>query len=267
MVCYLRKTTYFYLIQQLSTYHRLKNLILLITFLLSSVLAAQERRELYGRVTADEGGQPIPGIYIINTVSGVETKSAADGTFRIDARPGDVLVVYSTATVVREFKVNPGFFEDRPFIMSVSFKPYELEEVVISKDLNLSAEALGIVPKGQKVYTPAERKLYTASCGGIGSIVGLDQIINAISGRTAMLKKARETEIKEFLIEKIGNIVSEQELIEDYKIPGELVRGFVFYIVEDNDFGTAVSQKNNSLARFLLTGLSQKYLKLLAHGE
>jgi hypothetical protein len=42
----------------------------------------------------------------------------------------------------------------------------------------------GIISYGQKkVYTPAERKLYTATSGGI------DGLLNTISGRKAMLKK------------------------------------------------------------------------------
>jgi hypothetical protein len=35
-----------------------------------------------------------------------------------------------------------------------------------------------------KKYTPAERKLYTATSGG-----GIDGLLNTISGRKAMLKK------------------------------------------------------------------------------
>jgi hypothetical protein len=48
----------------------------------------------------------------------------------------------------------------------------------------ITAESLGIIPYGQKKYTPAERKLYTATSGG-----GIDGLLNTISGRKAMLKK------------------------------------------------------------------------------
>jgi hypothetical protein len=41
----------------------------------------------------------------------------------------------------------------------------DLKEVVIDENSQISAENLGIIPYGQKKYSPAERKLYTARSG------------------------------------------------------------------------------------------------------
>ena len=66
---------------------------------------------------------------------------------------------------------------------------------------------MGIISPFTKHYTPAQRKLYTATSGG--GIVPVDPILNWLSGRTAMLKKEVEVEKKETLMDKIeGNKIS-----------------------------------------------------------
>jgi hypothetical protein len=57
-------------------------------------------------------------------------------------------------------------------------------KVVIDENSQISAENLGIIPYGQKKYSPAERKLYTARSGL------LDPALNWITGRKAMLKRS-----------------------------------------------------------------------------
>ena len=83
----------------------------------------------------------------------------------------------------------------RENLLFVKLEPLlnNLEEITVIEYKNINAVALGIVPAGQKTYTPAERKLYTATGGGnrygLSTAVSLDGIINGISGRTKMLKK------------------------------------------------------------------------------
>jgi hypothetical protein len=54
-----------------------------------------------------------------------------------------------------------------------------------------------IIPYGQKKYSPAERKLYTARSGL------LDPALNWITGRKAMLKKEVIVEYKEQMLIKL----------------------------------------------------------------
>lgn len=233
----------------------MKNSLLYILFCLPLLAFAQERKNLNGRVVSD--GTGISGIFIINKNTGTEKKSDAQGNFAIEAKDGDVITAYSTKTEVRDFVVSEKSFEENPYIISVITKAYELEEVVVEK--KVTSESLGIVPKGQKQYTPAERKLFGATSG-----FGIDIILNALSGRTKMLKRALETEKKEMLMEKIGYVCTEDEIKTEYKIPEEYVQGFVYYIVEDKEFAEAVKAGNDTMARFLMTGLATKYLKIIA---
>ena len=233
----------------------MRNSLLYLLVCLPLLAFAQERKSLNGRVVADGAG--IGGIFIINKSTGDEKKSDAQGNFTIEAKDGDVITAYSSKTEVRDFSISERSFQENPYIISVNTQAYELEEVVVEK--KVTSESLGLVPEGQKQYTPAERKLYGATSG-----FGIDVILNALSGRTKMLKRAVETEKKEMLMEKIGYVCTEDDIKTEYKIPEEYVQGFVYYIVEDKEFANAVRQGNDTMARFLMTGLATKYLKIIA---
>lgn len=234
----------------------MKNILFFILLLISITTFAQERKTLYGRVVSDMENTGIPNVFVINKTTGTETKTDVRGNFHIPAKAGDKLAVYSTNTGVRDFAVPQNAFAENPFIVSVSVKAYELNEVVIEKD-TITSESLGLASPDQKRLTPAERKLYTAQSG-------VDGLINAISGRTKMLKRAVETEKKEKLLEQIDYIYTEEEIITELKIPAEYVGGFLYYIVEDSKFAAAIKAKNYSMAKFIGAGLSKDYLKLIA---
>ena len=67
---------------------------------------------------------------------------------------------------------------------------------------------------------------------------------------------------KEILKEKIENTYSEEELINEFHIPREYVRGFIFYIIEDNNFVAALNE-NSTKTDLLLVELSVKYLEMI----
>ena len=85
-----------------------------------------------------------------------------------------------------------------------------LDEVKINEYKDINAVSLGIISSKTKHYTPAERKLKTASDSdaqiGTNTSIGLDPILNWMSGRTTMLKKEVEVEKKELMLTKIQNL-------------------------------------------------------------
>jgi len=244
----------------------MKHLFYILLFI-SLTAFSQERKPLQGKIVAGE--LVVSGVFVINKATGIEAKTDNNGAFCVDAKPGDRLAVYSTNITAREFAVNTETFLEVPYVMEVAINAYELKEVVIN---DITSEKLGIVPKGQKQYTPAERRLKTASdlnpTVGVGTMAGVsistDAIINAISGRTKMLKKALATENKEFAMERIDNIYTKEQIVTDLKIPSEYVNGFLFYAVEDTAFTTALKAKNNELAKLKLMVLAEQYKKLIA---
>ena len=221
-------------------------------FLLSIQTIAQENQKLFGKVVTY--GDAVPGVYIINKRTGAETITDNNGLFSLEVKTGDELAVYSTKIITRNFTVNKEWFEDTPFIISVDQQVYELEEVVIEHQV--TSESLGLVPRGQKRYTPAERRVYTATTGL------LDPLINLITGRTKMLKKALETEKQELLIQEVNGMFTDAE-IKELNIPEEYVKGFIFYIVEDRDFAAAVKNGDDGLVKYYITELAKKYIQII----
>lgn len=241
----------------------MKNKLLYIVFLfIGFIVSAQGVQTLRGKVVADKNG--VANVFVINKSTGIEVKTDNNGFFTMVAKPGDKITAYSTQIIVRDFMLNAESFKQSPYVISVNYNGYELDELVIDKYKNLNAESMGIVPKGQKRYTVAERRLYCASAMTVGTIIGIDPIINAISGRTAMLRRAYDTEKKEGVIGSIQMVYSDEELMTNYKIPKEYVKGFVYYISEDADMKRGIKEKNKTYTDFLLMTLSKDYLKLLA---
>lgn len=243
----------------------MNKLLYIVILLLTLPAVCQERQNLLGRIIAGPNG--VPDVFVINKTAGQEVKTDDKGYFTIKAKSGDGLILYNSRIIVREFTLNQDSFKTSPLVISVNYGPQELDEVVINKYGKINSEALGIVPKGQKRYTVAERRLYNASAMTVGTVVGLDPLINAISGRTRMLKKAYEIEKLESSLNLMGGLYNEDEIMENYKIPEQYVKGFMYYAIENKEFAGAIKGRNKTLANFLLTDLAEKYLKLIANDK
>ena len=222
--------------------------------------AAQERTALSGKVTSVS--EELEGIYVINKNTEESAVTTAGGYFTIVAQSNDTLIFSAIQFEARQVVLAEADFAADIFLVSLESAIHQLEEVRIVDYRHINAESLGLVPKGQKQYTHAEKKLATASSGKMNPM-GLDPIINSISGRTAMLKAAAATAKKEEIIEKISYIYSEDDIVASLSIPAEYVKGFLFYVAEHEHLAKAIEQNNNTLAKFLLDGLALKYLELL----
>ncbi|MFL9845709.1 hypothetical protein [Flavobacterium rhizosphaerae] len=217
----------------------------------SYTVTAQERAQLEGRVLGDNG--PVNDVYVINNVTGQETKTDNGGNFTIEAKSGDKLAVYGNKTRVRQFVISETSFTEKPFLVSVEESAYELQEVVVEGQA-VTSESLGLVPENQKQYTPAEKRMFTATS------MPFDALINAISGRTKMLKKALETSRKAEMISTLNGLFTENEIAK-FDIPKEYIDGFLFYIVEDAQFADAVQSNNEELMKFHMHSLAEKFIK------
>lgn len=149
-------------------------------------------------------------------------------------------------------------------------KSIELKEVVVTKRPEISAISLGISQKEIKPYTTAEKKLKTAGdfkpihlLGLLGGSLEVDPILNAISGRTAMLKKELEIEKKELLLKQLNDMYDENYFVNRLKIPLEHIKGFGYYIIENEKFTTALKSKNKAMTKFLMGELAVKYNEMI----
>jgi len=223
----------------------------LLFLLLTAFGYGQGRTDFKGRVNT--GSAAAGGVFIINKTTGAEVKSDATGLFTIPAKAGDQIVVYSNYTEVRQFTLTAAALAANPYDMEVTAKATELEEVVIT---DMNPENMGLVPKGQKQYTVAERRLMQAKSG-----MGLELLINALSGRLKMLKQNAQTERKVALMESLDGLFTDEELT-GFGLPRETARGFLYYAVEDPRIADAIKDNNESLVKLLLMEISQSYLKL-----
>ena len=223
---------------------------------------------LKGRLTADFS--VLEGVYVINTKTEKASITDQEGHFKVQAVVGDTL--FFSATQFRELKMVLTAKDFEQEMILVKMKPVvnQLDEVIVRNGIN--AVSMGIIPKGQRVYTPAERRLNTANnlnaSANMGTMMGgsvsADPLLNWISGRTKMLKKEVAVEKKESYLRQLENMFSDDYFISKLKIPSEYVKGFEYYIVDNEQFVRNLKSKNNAMIAFLLAELAVKYKEIIA---
>lgn len=219
----------------------------------ANVLAQQSvPTQLEGKVNANM--LDLEGIYIINLKTEKAAITDADGYYSIQAAVGDTLLFSSVQFKSVTIVLTPEHFQKERLIVKMEPIMNQLKEVVIRRYDNINAVSLGIIPKGQKSYTQAERKLRTATSGG-----GIDGLLNLFSGRTAMLKKELAVEKKESYLALLEQMFDKSHFTNTLNIPSEYVKGFEYYAVENDKFTKILSLKNRTTVEFLLGELAIQY--------
>jgi hypothetical protein len=239
-----------------------QKLLLVPLALFSSILIyAQDYLEIKGKIISESSN--LDGIHVINKTKKNGVVSERGGYFIIPASENDTLMFSAVHLEAVTYVVKKGDFNKELLFIQMNALINKLDEVIITEYKNINAVALGIIPADQKTYTPAERKLKTASEMTVGTIVSLDAIINSISGRTSMLKKEVKIERKEMLMEKIVDYFNEDYIEKTLKIPFNYVEGFLFYAVENEELVSAIKNKNKAIIGLILNDLALNYLTLL----
>lgn len=206
----------------------------------------------------------------MNLNSEQTVQSDANGEFTINAKVDEMVVFPSEKYEYKRYIIKEDDLRKNAIVIELVEKPIQLEEVIVNKNIN--PEDLGLVPKGQKKYTVAERRLKQAGefkpMAMIGMVAGLsipvDPIINAITGRTKMLKKDLKTETRERNLAKLRSIYQTNYFTDRLHIEPAYVEGFQYYVVEDANFVSALNSGVKAKVDFGLAGLAQKYNELHA---
>lgn len=212
-------------------------------------------KEITGQIF--EQSSNVEGVNIINNTTQVTAVSDVSGMFSIVVKEGDVLVFSAVNLDPLKRRISVEDLNSTSIVVKMSAKEVELKEVIVNEYANVTAENLGIIPYGQKKYTPAERKVYTATSTSV------DKLLNGISGRTAMLKKEVNVEKKEALFRKLEYLFDENYYTERLKMPVADIKGFQLYCVDDAEFALSLDTKNKTMSMFLITDLARKYLTIL----
>ncbi|MFV5698588.1 carboxypeptidase-like regulatory domain-containing protein [Flavobacterium sp. ZT3R17] len=239
---------------------KINNTLLLFLFFITTITFGQVtfEKEIRGRISAD--AIAVEGINIVNSLTQKATTTDKNGSFLLFVKEGDILIFSAVNLVTLHKRISKQDLMQDILKIQMTPKSIELKEVIINENPQITAENLGIIPYGQKKYTPAERKLYTATSGG-----GIDGLLNTISGRKAMLKKEILVEGKEQSLNRLVPIFDDKYYSETLKIPTDYIKGFQYYCVEDASFTAALKSKNKTLIMFLIVGLSENYTKIITN--
>ncbi|PJJ09439.1 hypothetical protein CLU83_2795 [Flavobacterium sp. 1] len=229
------------------------NLIVLFVFLgQCQFLTAQTNADkiIIGTVVCD--ARNLEGISVINCMNKMMAVTDNNGCFSILAKEGDILNFSGIDYKYLKKYVYRYEYKSGTMVVDMVFNSVELDEVIINKNANITAENLGIIRSGQIKFTPQERRLYSNS----GGIQGL---YSFLSGERETLKMNVEIEKKELLLKKMEYMFDEKYYVKTLKIPEELIKGFQYYCVEDTEFAKSLDGKNKTMSMFLMTNLAFVY--------
>lgn len=242
----------------------IKKYIHIILLFVSQIVVSQNDSIIKGKIIVETNDNE--GITIVNISNKTNTISGKGGYFKIKAKVNDTIMFSAIHLVGKKHIITKKDFGKDLLFIKLDIYTRHIQEIMVTNADDITAESLGLVPKGQKKYTPAERRLKTAGDFngqfGLNTAFGIDPLINAISGRTKQLKAELEVERKEFLQYKINTNFDSEYIMNQLHIPEEYVQGFVFYIVEDEELKNAAKAKNKTLISFRMSALAVDFLKL-----
>jgi len=193
------------------------------------------------------------GVHVINLNTEQEVISDENGIFSMEVHTDDLLVFSANHLDYMRKIMEEEDLKSGTITVEMTSKSTMLEEVEITNYSRINAVSLGILSKPAKKYTVAERRLYGATSSP------LDGLLNAISGRTAMLEDGIATEKKQFALETLDGLYTETFYTETLKVPKEEIGGFHYFIVEDFKLTEALKGDNSFLVTFLMIKLASDY--------
>jgi hypothetical protein len=217
----------------------------------STFLFAQKSGKIKGVILVSDAKPS--GVLVINLNTEKEIISDENGLFSIDVQADDLLIFSAPHLDYMRKIVEADDLKRGTISVNMTSKLTMLDEVEIVSYSRINAVELGILSKPAKKYTVAERRLYGATSSP------LDGLLNALSGRTAMLKNGIEIEKKESALKALDGLYSDAFYIETLKIPQEEIGGFHYFSVEDFKLKEALKGKNSFLVTFLMIKLASDY--------
>ena len=247
--------------------------ILFLFFCMPSFVFAQSTELVFLKGKIVYANRDLGEVNVANLRSEYTIATNQNGDYSMFVKIGDTLQFSSLQIITKKVVIQETDLSKSLFVTTLEPKIIALDEVEIVEYKNINAVALGILDKPAKKYTPAERRLRAAeelhwysplliTLGGMS----VDGMLNAINGRTAMLKKELEIERKEMLLKKIEYQYELEYFTNDLKIPQEYVKGFWYYAIQEPKLVQALNEKNKTMTRFAFAELATKYLELLKNG-
>ena len=225
------------------------SLLLLGLLLISTSLGAQSlfSKKLEGRVNSKEGDVSATTVQNISTDRATITDF--DGFFQIAANLNDTLVFSAVQFKKQEIIVSREILQQRIFVVYMKDALTELDEVVvtpynltgdITKDINIiktdavvTSSTLGLPNAYVLPISKAERELYAATAN---PLMSFDPLINAITGRTKMLKKRTARNKLYSRTERVKEFYADSLFRTDLNIPETRIDDLLYFCEVDEAF-------------------------------
>lgn len=220
------------------------------------------------------------GIHVFNKTFQKYTITDANGGFEIEVKQNDTIVFSAIQYQLKQLVITKKVLSEDYLYILLEDQVNELDAIYIKPKLSgdlladtqriktkelFTAKTLGLPNAHVKPPTASERKLYTATHSG-GGIIPVDAIINAITGRTKMLKRHVQLERKANLENKVYSIF-ENTMYYDFRIPKTKLYDFLYYASSDELFSQVVKTKSNIIIYDFLKNKSKAYLKILENKD
>ena len=201
----------------------------------------------------------VDGIHILNNTSKTFTISNSKGEFSIPVKMNDTLSFSGVSYELKNVIVSENMIQSKSLTIYLTDKINTLDEVIVGKILtgdlssditnsgvkrNIDFYDLGIPGYKGKPKTQTERRLYTAGdfkpihlLALLGGSLPVDPILNAISGRTKLLKNRVQLENQDKCIDRtkadLSEILSSAHPLEEH-----YRNEFFYYCADDSNFDT-----------------------------
>jgi len=244
-------------------------------FLICASVGAQTSftQRLEGKVVHNVRG--VTDVHVMNTTASKATITDAEGNFAISVKLNDTLLFSAVQFKRKSLVVTAAILQSKTIFVPLEDFVNELDEVVvkpydlsgdISKDMKnlrigqvVSASTLGLPNANVKPLMQSERLLREASMGPLtlGTFISVpfNPIINAITGRTKMLKKRVARDKKYLKTQDVRKFYADSLFITQLKIPREKIDDFMYFCEVDVNFDSLV---NSDDVMAIWTFLSKK---------
>ncbi|UII76710.1 carboxypeptidase-like regulatory domain-containing protein [Flagellimonas sp. HMM57] len=236
--------------------------LLLVATIFSTNAQQTSVKQLKGKVFSK--GKDVVGVVVQNITTKNAVITDMDGNFSIAVQRNDTLVFSAVQFRRKVLPVTEDILNTNFVTVPLEEFVNELKEVVVrpfdlsgdlGKDIgglqlekDVSAEALGLPNAHSKIPTQSERKLQQATFGkfNVAMILSppLDPIINAITGRTKMLKNRVKVDETYARTQRVQDFYIDSLFISTLKIPAGRIDDFMYFCEVDDEFQKAVDSKD-----------------------
>lgn len=191
------------------------------------------------------------GIIIVNFTTKQSVNCNSNGSFSIEAKNNDILIISSVNIEPKEIIVTNTSFE-KELVIYIKSKSKELEEVTIK---SITAKSLGIDSKTLTANAYAESRVRS----GNGQAD-----LKAIFGLLISVFKSKKPSKKELIYKYKSELIeyySLEKLETTLKIPTLKTTKFIDYAIQNQEIIAALNSKNKTLLEFLLMESTKEFLK------